>query len=291
MLIWGFNLSALAVLVKNVQPITLTSFRIFIAGISVLIITKIMGLFRFPTKNEWKTIAIITIFNVAMHHTFLAIGLTKTSGANASIILGGAPLVTMLFAILLLRQHISKLRMLGFFIGFIGIVTTSLASGDGISSFSSGDIFIFLSMAMQAFSFILISKLNPTFDPRLLTGYMLVVGAVFIFTVSFFIERDVGQITKLLEPKLGSIFLFSAIIATAFGHMVYNYAVKHVGPTETAIFVNLNTFFALVGTVLFLGETLYIGHYIGLALIVIGVFVGSGTVDYVWKRRRGKRAY
>ncbi|HIV74647.1 MAG TPA: EamA family transporter, partial [Candidatus Pseudogracilibacillus intestinigallinarum] len=59
MLIWGFNLSALAVLVKNVEPITLTSFRIFIAGISVLIITKIMGLFRFPTKNEWKTIAII----------------------------------------------------------------------------------------------------------------------------------------------------------------------------------------------------------------------------------------
>src|SRR5699024_8895667 len=110
--------------------------------------------------------------------------------------------------------------------------------------------------------------------------------SMIIFTVSIIVERNVGQITKLFDPKLGSIFLFSAIIATAFGHMVYNYAVKHVGPAETAIFVNLNTFFALFGTVIFLGETLYKGHYIGLLLIVVGVFVGSGTIDYFLRRHK-----
>src|SRR5699024_9982934 len=92
---WGFNLSALVVLVNNIEPITLTSARIFTAGIAVLIIAKFIGIFRLPTKDEWKTILIITIFNVAFHHTFLAIGLTQTSGVNAGIILGAAPLVTM----------------------------------------------------------------------------------------------------------------------------------------------------------------------------------------------------
>lgn len=288
MAIWGFNLSALVVLVQQIEPITLTSFRIFVAGIAVLCISKLIGIFRFPKKSEWKTIFLITIFNVVFHHTFLAIGLTKTSGVNAGIILGAAPLVTMMLSVLFLGDRISRLRFIGFILGFSGIVMTSLASGDGLGAISYGDMMIFLSMFMQAISFILISKLNPTFDPRLLTGYMLVIGSFFIFAVSLIIEGNVMQLGKLFSFKYGAIFLFSAIMATAFGHMVYNYAVKNVGPTETTLFVNLNTLFALSGTAIFLGEPILKNHYIGLILIIVGVFIGSGTLEYLWKKRRNR---
>lgn len=286
MAIWGFNLSALVVLVNSIEPITLTTARIFVAGVSVLIISKMIGIFRFPTKSEWKTIGIITIFNVAFHHTFLAIGLTRTSGANAGIILGAAPLVTMVLSIIILKNSISRLRALGFLLGFIGILITSLVGTEGIASVSVGDLMIFLSMFVQAFSFILISKLNPTFDPRLLTGYMLIIGSGVIFLVAGISEGNFMQLSELFSWKLGSIFLFSAIIATAFGHMTYNYAIKNVGPTETTIFVNLNTLFALLGTAIFLGEPIMQNHYIGLVFIIIGVFIGSGTLEYFLHKRR-----
>src|SRR5699024_12400278 len=68
------------------------------------------------------------------------------------------------------------------------------------------------SMLAQAFSFILISKLNPTFDPRLLTGYMLVLGSVVILSVSLVVEGNVAQLSKLFSWKLGSIFMFSAVV-------------------------------------------------------------------------------
>src|SRR5690625_2722505 len=71
---WGFKVSASVLLVNTMDPLTITSFRIFVAGTSVLIMAKFLGIFRLPTKKEWKTILIITIFNVAFHHTFLAIG-------------------------------------------------------------------------------------------------------------------------------------------------------------------------------------------------------------------------
>src|SRR5690625_7345294 len=96
MAIWGFNVSALATLVANVPPITLTAYRVLVAGIGVLIISYVMGLFRLPTKKELKVIVIITIFNVVFHHSFLALGLARTTGVNAGIILGAAPLVTMI---------------------------------------------------------------------------------------------------------------------------------------------------------------------------------------------------
>ena len=283
---WGFNLSALSVLVNSIDPITLTSARIFTAGVAVLIVAKLMGIFRFPSKQEWKTIGLITIFNVVLHHTFLALGLTKTSGVNAGIILGSAPLITMLLSVIFLRDKVTGLRAVGFLLGFLGIIVTSIAGVDGMNAISLGDGYIFFSMLVQAISFILISKLNPSFDPRLLTGYMLIIGSVCIFMVALVIDRDVSQLSQLFTWKLGILFLFSAIIATALGHMIYNYAVKNVGPAETTIFVNLNTLFALIGASIFLGEPILKQHYVGLVLILIGVFTGSGTLEYVLNKRR-----
>lgn len=286
MIVWGFNLSALVVLVHAVEPMTLTSLRIFTAGIAVLFMSKLIGIFRLPTKTEWKTIVIISMFNVAIHHTLLAIGLTKTSGANASVILGSLPLMTMILTAIFLKQILPRIRILGFVFGFIGIMLTSIAGSDGIGAISYGDLLIFLSLLSQAYSFILISKLNPTFDPRLLTGYMLIVGSFFIFIVSLITEKNVGQLVTLLSLKLGAVFLFSSVVATAFGHMVYNYATRKVGPAETAIFTNLNTLFALFGAAIFLREAILATHYIGLILIVIGVFFGTGAYEYIVLKRR-----
>src|SRR5699024_11623020 len=104
----------------------------------------------------------------------LALGLARTTGVNAAIILGAAPLVTMILSVILLKDRITRLRLLGFFLGFIGIIVTSIVGDEGLASISTGDLFIFISMLMQAFSFILISRLNRDYDTSLLTGYMLV---------------------------------------------------------------------------------------------------------------------
>lgn len=289
MMTWGFNVSALSVLVNNIDPIILTATRIFVAGICVLIIAYFMGIFRLPKKSELKVMFLITIFNVVLHHIFLALGLTLTSGVNTGIILGSGPIVTMVLSVVFLKDHVTRLRVFGFLLGFIGIVFTSLVGGADGLTLSIGDVFIFLAMLVQAISFILISKLNPTFDPRLMTGYMLVLGSVFIFISSIIFNNDISQLRYLFTWKFGSVFLFSAIFATAFGHMVYNYAIKQIGPAESAIFININTIFALFGAALFLGEPILLNHYFGLILIIIGVFFGSGSLEYVLRKRKRRQ--
>lgn len=289
MLLWGLNVSALKVLVTNFDPLFLTSIRIFTAGITVLILTYFLNIFRLPTKKELFTIGYLTIFNVIAHHAFLALGLTYTSGVNTGLILGAGPLITMMLSIVILKDHITRLRTIGFVLGFIGIIITSLTGSGSTTAISIGDIFVFISMFSQAFSFILISKLNPNFDPRLLTGYMLIVGSAFIFMFSLVLETNVAQISNLFTWKLGSIFLFSALICTAFGHMTYNFAIKKVGPAETAIFINLNTVFALAGAAIFLGEAILVNHIFGLILILFGVLMGSGAVEYFINKKYRKR--
>lgn len=286
MILWGFNLSALKVLVVEIDPFVLTSFRIFIAGLTVLLISKTIGIFRFPTWKEWRVIMYISIFNVVLHHMFLALGLFATSGVNAGLILGSGPLITMLLSIILLKDKVTRLRVFGFILGFSGILLTTIAGTEGFSSLSIGDGMIFISIFAQAFSFILISKLNPTFDPRLLTGYMLLFGSIILFFFSFAFDRPMIELQALFSWKFGSIFLFSAVLCTAFGHMTYNYAIKQVGPVETTIFINLNTFFALLGAALFLGEPIIKNQLLGLVFILGGVFIGSGSIEYIINKQK-----
>ncbi|WP_419180519.1 EamA family transporter [Bacillus salipaludis] len=46
--------------------------------------------------------------------------------------------------------------------------------------------------------------------------------------------------------------------------------------TESAIFINLNPFFALVGAVLFLGEKISSPQIVGFLFILLGVLLGQG---------------
>src|SRR5699024_2116085 len=184
MLMWGLNVSAIKVLVDAINPMLLTGFRVMTAGVAVLVICFVMGIFRLPHKNEWLIISYIAIFNVILHHSFVAIGLDLTSGINGSLILGMNPLITAMMAYLILRQRMTWLRGFGFVLGFIGVVVTTMMGTGELSGVSLGDFIVFLGVAVQGFSFVLISKLNPAFDPRLATGYMLVIGAAVIFLTS-----------------------------------------------------------------------------------------------------------
>src|SRR5699024_9555833 len=157
MVFWGFNVAATKTLVMNIDPLMLTAFRIGTAGITVLIISKVMGIFRFPHVKEWSTIGFITIFNVVAHHLFLSTRLTLTTGVNTGLILGSSPLVVMMLSIILLKDRITRLRIAGFILSFVGIVLTTLAGPEGISSFSLVDLYIFISLLTQAYIFFFIS--------------------------------------------------------------------------------------------------------------------------------------
>ncbi|MFB4168375.1 DMT family transporter [Virgibacillus sp. JSM 102003] len=286
MLMWGLNLSALKVLVDAIDPMLLTSFRIMAAGIVVLVICAVMGIFRLPRKHEWLVIFYIAIFNVVLHHSFVAVGLNLTSGINGGLILGMMPLVTVMMTVIILRQRVTWLRVFGFILGFIGVVVTTLTGADGLAAVSLGDFIVFLAVVVQGFSFVLISKLKPTFDPRLATGYMLLLGSVFIFILSQAFGSEIHEITYLLDWKLGAVFLFSAVFASAFGHMTYNYAIKKVGPAEAALFINMNTLFGIIGASIFLNEVITFSHVVGFIFILSGIFIGTGAVEHMLLKRK-----
>lgn len=289
MFLWGMNVTALKVIVSNFPPITITSLRVFTAGVTVFIILFFLKKVRLPSKNEWGYILGGSLLNVTGHHLFLGIGLKATSAVNGGLILGLGPLLTALMAILLLGNRLTHVRVIGFIFGGIGVSLTVLAGGTGLSGMSIGDFYVFLSILSQAISFIIISKAAKTIDPRLLTGYMLVIGSILLFFIGLWKEPE--GLSHIGNGSIGvwSVFFASGIFATAVGHMLYNYAIGQTGPAEASIFLNLNTFLSILFAAIFLGEKITSSHLLGLVFIVSGVIFGSGALEEIMLRNRAKR--
>lgn len=285
MFIWGMNLPALKYLAVQMGPVTMTSLRIFLAGVTVFIILHTMGLVRKPMKKEWAYIAGGSLLNVIIHHSFISLGLSLTSGTNASLILGTGPIMTAVFSLLLLKLTPSKWQWLGFVLGVLGVFATILAGGNGLSDISMGDGYVLLAIISQVLSFVVITKAAKTLDPRLLTAYMLLFGSLGLFVIGLFLEPGQWKMFGEMNTAFWLLIVASGVLATGVGHMCYNYSVGEVGPPKAAIFMNLNTLFALLGSVMFLGESINQNHLVGLLLIVGGVLFGSGTMEEWWKRR------
>ncbi|MEK5067174.1 DMT family transporter [Sporosarcina sp. FSL K6-1508] len=287
MLIWGFNLPLLKYLLTYVGPVTMTTFRIMLAGVSVFIILGAFKMLRLPTKNEWKYIVGGAMLNVVLHHYFLNMGLFRTTGTNAGLILGLGPVLTAISVSLIMRIYPSKVQWIGFVVGLGGVSSVVLAGG-GIGGLALGDSFVFISIAAQVLSFLVISKAAKTLDPRIMTAYMMVVGSAVLFIISLIQEPGEIKAFATVPPTFWLGFAASAIVGTAVGHMLYNYAVGKVGPSKAAIFINFNTMFSLIGSALFLGEIITVRHLIGLALIIAGVILGSGAAEDLWKKRQAR---
>jgi drug/metabolite transporter (DMT)-like permease len=284
--IWGMNVIALKVLVHHFSPVTMTAFRIFTAGAAVLLFLSLQGAIRRLSLEDAKRIFIIGLFNVVGHHIFLSIGLTMTTASNAALILGLSPLCTALLAALMLKERFTWTRALGVFFGFLG-VTFIIVNGSGqLGSASLGDFFIFLSMFVQAISFIMIKQVQGTLDARVLTGWMLVNGAVVMFLFALFYEPH--GLATLAGGNLfvWSLFFGSAIFATGLGHMLYNKAIQSLGPAETSIFINFSPFFSLLGSWLFLGEDISMFQMVGFVFFVLGVLFGAGVVDHLKMKKK-----
>ena len=290
MVVWGLNVTATKILVTNFLPVTITGIRVLTAGLTVFLLLSIIKKVRWLTKKEFWYVFLASIFNVVAHHYFLSIGLTETTATNGGLIMGMSPLLTTILAISFLGTPLTLLKSIGLLLGFSGVAFIVLEGNSQVAGISFGDGYILLSVLTQAVSFILIKRVAHTLDPRLMTGYMMVIGSLFLIVIGLIEEpQGFAGVVENSTVSLWLIYFASACIATAVGHMLYNEAIGKIGASEASIFINLNPFFALVGAYLFLGEQILFQHIFGFLLIITGVLLGSGAVEEIRNRRLRKK--
>lgn len=285
MFLWGINVSLLKLMVSDIPPLVMQGTRIFLAGITLFLILFVMKKKIIYKEMPWKFVLLATLLGVIGHHSLLANGIAQTTGVKTSLILGLAPLITAIIAVATRATSLTKLRFTGFVIGFLGIIVAVVDDVSAVAAFVLGDVYVLASIVVQACSFFVIRRITLTIPPLVLTAYMLTIGSTVLVLYNLATSPASFLAFAHLDLKLWSIFLFSAIFATAVGHSLFNSMIKKIGTAETAIFNNLSTIFALIGAVVLLNEHMHLSQIFGCMLIILGVLIGTGGVEE-WIRKR-----
>jgi O-acetylserine/cysteine efflux transporter len=263
-LLWGYQFVVIKVGVLAFPPLFFLGLR-FIA-IALLLLRFV----RTPSREQFGPIVLISVFMGGLNFGLFYIGMRLGSGSMSAVAYQLATPFTVLLAWPLLAERPSATTSSGVLLAFLGVVV--LAAGAD----RSGNALSLLLVVGAAFAFavanVLTKRYGP-FDPLMLTGWSSLFTVPQVMLMSFVLER--GQWATLFTAgALGWLALaYTVFIGGIAGFGLWFWLIGRCSMDRVAPFGLLLPVFALMSSVLFLGERVTPGLIAGSLLAVSGVAV------------------
>ena len=176
------------------SQLVFAGWRFALAGILVLLVTRLKGHRIVPKRDEIKPILAISLFQSMLQYVCYYIGLSGTTGTKGSVLSGTQTFFALLLAHCLLpNDKLNRRKTLGCICGFAGVLALGLGGLNGFNL--TGDGLVLLS-AVSAGAGALVSRIyTPGRDPMLLTGWQLLIGGCFLLGVGTMGGGALGRVS------------------------------------------------------------------------------------------------
>lgn len=272
----GAAVVATRFVVGETDPISLVFYRYLISVICFAPMMPALWPRSGLNATEYCKIAMFGIlFFVLFPWTFNA-ALQFNPAARGAVGLATIPIQTLLVAAAFGRERLTWSKAAGVLIAFSGIAVAFGVSalGSGNSSYLYGDLLMLLSGFCAAVYSVFA---RPTLMRH---GPLFVTALAMAFSVAALLPVVVVKSGGMPFPAFSShgwlAILFLGTVAGALQFSLYMWALRSLPPSTTTLYLTLNPITALFLGVGLLGEHLTMELLIGMALVLIGILVGSG---------------
>ncbi|XUY25587.1 DMT family transporter [Agrobacterium sp. rho-8.1] len=268
--LWGSAYTFIKLGVATIPPITLIAARTLIAATVLLIVLRIRGL-RLPRDaTTWKRFFIQACLNTAVPFTLIAWAETTTDAGLAVILNSTTPVFAFLMTVLFVRHEpVSGRKMAGIAAGFSGIVLiVGMQALNGVGKELLAQLAVIAASVCYGGA-VIFGKNFKGLDPMMPAAGSLICGAALLAPLSLVIDHP-----WTLSPSATSIFalLTLSVFSTALAFVIYYRLIRTLGSVGTTSQAYLRVPIGVAIGVIFLGESLPPTAWIGLVLVVIGVF-------------------
>lgn len=263
-----------------ITPFQLTFYRFLIGGI-VLIPFSMSEIKKRNIKLSFKDCIVNIIMGFLLVFASMAvtqIGLQISSASLTAIIFSSNPLFISLFSAVILKERLTKGKVIGLIVGIIGLFITCAhifhMSFDVNSSFILGVILIFTGMIIFSLYTVLNKPRVKKYGSITCTTLSSIYGALTIIPLLI-----VNGITQHINPFVFNYraiwpqFLFVAIFVTGIAYYFYFDALSNLDTTVSSMSFFIKPPLASFMCFLFLKEEIKINSIIGIIVIFIGVAI------------------
>ncbi|WP_419798170.1 MAG: DMT family transporter [Terasakiella sp.] len=276
-LFWAGNSVVGRAYATDLPPVAMVFWRWVIAALVLMPICLKHFLRDFHIiRANLPYIAVQGLLSISAFNTLLYWGLHYTTVVNTSLIQAGMPVATLFFSILILKKGISKLAGIGIALSMIG-VSWVITQGDLATlaqlELNPGDLLILIAVFVWSIYSVLLAK-APTGLSRLAFTLAMVLCGVIVLLPAYGWELSTGATFELNQHTLIA-FAYIGLFPSVLSFLCWNRGVELVGANTAGVFLYLMPIFGAILGMIILGEGLQNFHFVGIALIVCGIWLST----------------
>jgi len=274
MVFWSFSFIWTRVAIHSFQPMTLITLRLILASLLLFVVLKSTGRFQKLRRKDVKWFLSLAFFEPFIYYVGETYGLTMVESTLAAVIVSTIPLFAPVVAFIVLRERISWSNIVGIVISLIGVFFVIYEPTGGLKANPQGVALLFLAVFAAICYATVLRKVPDYYNNMSVIFYQSLLGLLFFIPTFLVTDYPTIHTLKVSGESLIALFMLS-VFASVIAFVLFAGAVRKVGVTRTNVFVNLIPVFTAILSWVILDEILTLSKWIGIVIVVIGLFVSQ----------------
>jgi len=273
-LCWGTTASVTKLLLGSMENMQVLAVGFFFAFAFLLVLNLAKGNLRQLKKLKLSDFLFLTgmsLLGIFLYTLFLNIGIARMQASQAFIINYLWPMMSVVFACLILKEKLTFRKLIAIFCSFLGvvIVTTNGKLGGFDPAHLTGALFCILAAVSYGLFTVLNkrSQLDKTLCMMVYYGISFLISAVCMAVMKLPLQLDLPQTLGLLWLGIGT---------NAIPYVTWALALQYGDTAKISNLAYCTPFLSLLWNFLLLKESLSIWSVLGLLVIVSGIFIQMG---------------
>ena len=286
MLIWSVSGIAIKHALVVLPPFTMIVMR-FVPSVLLMLIIGLVrrkhSLFCLQ-KMDLKDLPLFLIAGFCQPFLYYMLETYAYDALNsptiAETLLSTSPLLSPIFAAVLLKERVTKYNIFGILISTAGVFALTLAGSTHYSIGSYwGVLLAFAAVSAAVVDSVMMRKAPMKYSSLSFVFYTQLISLCFFIPIWFFKEGpsvfDNGQWTMDNSQLITALWCvgYLSVFASVAAFILFCFALRKVGVTQANAFNNIRPVFTAIWMILFFGEHLPLAKWLGIILIIVGLFI------------------
>ncbi|RKX79127.1 MAG: EamA family transporter [Spirochaetes bacterium] len=272
---WGSSFVAVRAIAFHISPFTAAFFRFLFASLFLLGLSFTKhGSLPNPGKKHYAILVFLGLTGIFSYNYFFFSGLKIISAGRATVIVAFTPALVSVFSTIMFRERLTVIKIVGLFMALAGTLWVVSKGNPGSIlkvNIGKGELYIFGCVVSWTL-YSLIGKIAlRELTPLTAITYSCLIGMVALILPAF-IEGGFSSAGDY--PLIVWIyFVYLGVFTAALAFIWYYEGIQKIGPTRSAVFINMVPLWGIVLGIVFLGEEASAILFLGAILVIVGVYL------------------
>jgi drug/metabolite transporter (DMT)-like permease len=246
------------------------------AFLTALLARSSAGAFRELSPAAIRAFLVLALTGVVGSMQLTYFSLSHTTAGNVVVLQVASPVMVALGARLYLGERLRWRQWLGVAVSALGVavvITEGRLASLRPEDLRAGDFINLAGMVGWSAYTVYGKRVLTTYSPALATTAAYVLGTLVLIPLAI-VTAPLFPAPRVASPVAWVVVLYQAIVG-AVAHVWWYRAVEIVGPSRSAIFMNLQPLMGLALAALLVGESIGPWHLLGCLFVLAGVGLNS----------------